>query len=187
MRRLRRLGALFGSAGRQFRRLAQARDGVSAIEFAFIGSILVVMLLNVVDFAFLIWTQMQVDYAAAAGAQAAYTTCSAGKMPATANCPSLGSAVTTAAQSTSLGGGVNASFSERYFCTVGTTLQPPDGFPLPPPVPPANCSAVPGGDAAAVPGDYVTVTVNYTFRPLFAGLSFVPEQTIPGIGMQRLQ
>jgi hypothetical protein len=179
------------SAGRRreglLRRLGIDRQGASAIEFALIGSIFIVLLLNVVDFAMLIWSRMQVDYAAAAAAQAAYNTCSLQPMPATANCPTLTTVAETAARSTSLGNAVSlagGSPIEEYYCTSGTILTLVATYPT---QRPANCSGVAGSDPAAPPGDYVTVNVNYTFTPLFAGLSLVPQQNLPGMAMQRLQ
>lgn len=167
------------------RRLAGDACGASAIEFALIGSIFVVLLLNVVDFAMLIWSRMQVDYAAAAAAQAAYNTCSPGNMPAKANCPSLDSVVQTAAQSTSLGGAViHESPIEEYYCTSGTNLTRVATYPATPPV---NCSGVEGSIPTSAPGDYVTVNVSYTFAPLFAGLSLVQEQPLTAMAMQRLR
>jgi hypothetical protein len=54
-----------------------------------------------------------------------------------------------------------------------------------------DCNAggrgVAGSDPAAAPGDYVTVNVSYTFTPLFAGLSLVQQQDLPGMATQRLQ
>jgi Flp pilus assembly protein TadG len=169
------------------RRLGADRRGASAVEFALIGSIFVVLLLNVVDFAILIWSRMQVDYAAAAAAQAAYNTCSPGNMPAKTNCPDLDSVVQTAARSTSLGGAVSleaGSPIEEYYCTSGTNLTRVATYPA---TPPANCSGVEGSTPAATPGDYVTVNVSYTFTPLFAGLSLVQQQPLTAMAMQRLR
>ncbi len=169
-------------------RLFRARRGNAAIEFALIGSIFAVLLLNIVDFAFLIWSQMEVDHAAEAGVQAAYNTCSSGTMPATTNCPTMNSVITNAAQSTSLGSSVtlaSGSPAEAYYCTAGTTLQPPDGYPYNEPPSPFDCSQY--GNPTTAPGDYVRVSVNYSFTPLFGGLSFVGTQTLSGSGMQRLQ
>jgi len=161
--------------------------GAAAIEFALIGSIFAVLLLNVVDFGFLIFAQMEVDYASEVGAQAAYTTCSPGTMPAKTNCATLNSVVTAAAQSTSLGTGVSlasGSPSEGYYCTTSTnSLQSVGSYSSPPN--PFDCSAT--GDASTTPGDYVTVNVNYTFQPLFAGLSLASGRTLTSTGMQRLQ
>jgi hypothetical protein len=182
-------GALPGRSHRGvfLRRITADRRGASAVEFALIGSIFVVLLLNVIDFAILIWSRMQVDYAAAAAAQAAYNTCSPGFMPArgNSNCPSLDSVVETAARSTSLGGAVtNAPAIEEYYCTAGTNLVRVATFPS---TPPATCGGVEGGNPASTPGDYVTVNVSYTFTPLFAGLSLVQEQPLTAMAMQRLR
>ncbi len=172
---------------RFLRRLVAARDGAAAIEFALFGSILVVMLLNTVDFAFLIWSHIEVDYAAEVGAQAAYNTCSAGTLPATTNCPTMTSVITTAAQATSLGTGVSlasGSPAETYYCTTASSsLQSVGDYSSPPN--PFNCAAA--GNASETPGDYVTVKVNYSYHPLFSGLSFAPSQTLNATGIQRLQ
>lgn len=166
-------------------RLAGDRRGASAVEFALIGSIFVVLLLNVVDFAILIWSRMQVDYAAAAAAQAAYNTCSPRNMPARDNCSELDSVVQSAARSTSLGGAVtNEPAIEEYYCTSGTNLMRVATYPAPRP---PNCSGVEGSSPTAIPGDYVTVNVSYTYTPLFAGLSLVQEQPLTGMAMQRLR
>jgi Flp pilus assembly pilin Flp len=175
------------SAGRRrealLRRLGGDRRGASAIEFALIGSIFAVLLLNVVDFSILIWSQMQVDHAAAVGAQAAYKVC----LTDPANCRTNWTGpVTTAANSTSLGSAALSVVNERYFCTIGSTLQPPDGLAPPPPPLPPDCRAQ--GDPNTKPASYVTVNVNYSFTPLFSGLSFLAQQqTLQGIGMQSLQ
>jgi Flp pilus assembly protein TadG len=167
-------------------RLGTTCDGAAAIEFALFGTIFVVLLLNTVDFAFLIWSQMEVDYAAESGVQAAYNTCSSGTLPATTNCGTMNSVITTAAQSTSLGTSVTLASgypAEGYYCTNGNTLQSVGNYNAKPN--PYNCAAA--GDASATPGDYVTVNVNYSFRPLFSGLSFVPNKTLAATGVQRLQ
>jgi Flp pilus assembly protein TadG len=171
------------------RRLVSDRRGASAVEFALIGSfVFVPLLLNIADFADLIWSQMQVDYAAAVGAQAAYNTCSPGKMPAKINCPTLDSVVATAVRSTSLGDRVQVvpGFpAEEYYCTSGTSLTLVATYPEPRP---PNCSSVEGADPNSTPADYVTVKVTYSSAPLI-GISFVPEdaRTRPASAMQRLR
>ena len=173
-----------GGRGREgpFAGLGADRRGASAVEFALIGSIFIVLLINVVDFAMLIWSRMQVDYAAAAGAQAAYNLCQTDL-----NCRSNWTTpVTAATQSTSLGADISASISERYFCTINATLQPQDGLPPPPPALPTNCSAQ--GDPNAKPADYVTVSASYTFNPVIAGpFSFIQSQPLTAMAMQSLQ
>jgi hypothetical protein len=162
------------------RRLGADRRGISAVEFGLIAPIFAGLSLNVINFAILIWSQMQVDYAAAAGAQTAYNMCLVDKD----NCQNNWSGpVSAAANSTSLGTVDSSTVGERYYCTVGTTLQPPEGLP-PPPSLPTDCSAQ--GDPATKPARYVTVNVSYTFTPLVSELSLVPRQALAAKGLQSL-
>jgi Flp pilus assembly protein TadG len=154
----------------RFRRMAREDHGNVAIEFAFIAPILIVLIMNVLDFSALIWDQMEVDYSAQMGAQAAYKTCN--------------TAVTTAVQSTSLSTGVTLASgypTETYYCVSGTTLESVASYPS---SPPANCSAY--GNATVAPGDYIQVNVNYLFSPTFSGLSLASARTLAGNSMQRL-
>ena len=181
------LAAILIFARRALPDLRRSVSGTAAIEFALVALVLVPVLLNVVDFSFLIWGQMEVDNAAEMGAQAAYTTCStSGSTPATTNCASLNTVVTTAIQSTSLGNSVSLATgypSEAYYCTSGTSLQSVGSYSSPPS--PFNCSAV--GNATATPGDYITIRVNYSYSPLFSGLSLASAQTLTASGTQRLK
>lgn len=148
---------------------------------------MVIMFLNLVDFSLRIWSQMELDNAAEIGAQAAYDTCAGISEPVTTNCTNMDSAVTTAVQSSSLGTKVtlaSGSPTETYYCTntstntlqsVGTPSSPPSPF---------NCSAT--GNASVTPGDFITVNVNYTFNPIFPGLSLLSSSTLSGTGMMRL-
>src|SRR5439155_4157396 len=107
-------------------RVARKDEGNVTIEFAFVASILVVMIMNILDFSLLIWAHMEVDYAAQMGAQAAYKSCSTGTLPATTNCSGLSTTITNAIQATSLGTAVtlaSGSPSETYYCVSGTSLQ----------------------------------------------------------------
>src|ERR1700726_1107720 len=88
-------------------RLAHANAGNAAIEFALVSTVLVPVLLNVVDFSFLIWAKMELKNAAKRAPRAAYVTSPAAPLPPKINCPSLNSAITTAAQGTSLSTGVS--------------------------------------------------------------------------------
>jgi Flp pilus assembly protein TadG len=162
------------------------RDGNVIIEFALVAPILVVLIINILDFSMLIWARMQVDYSAQMGAQAAYKTCSTGTLPAknSTNCPNLNTAVMTAAQSTSLGTAVGlatGSPSEIYYCVSGTTLQSVATYPS---SPPADCSAY---GSASLPGDYIEVDVTYSYSPAFAGLSLASAQTLTGKSVERLK
>lgn len=159
-------------------------DGNVMIEFAFVAPILVVLIMNILDFTFLIWAHMEVDYSAQMGVQAAYKTCSTGTLPAKANCTGLNTAVTTAIHATSLGTGVSLASgypTETYYCVSGTTLQSVATYPS---SPPANCSAY--GDATVAPGDYIEVDVTYAYSPTFSGLSLASAQTLTGKSVQRL-
>jgi hypothetical protein len=126
------------------------------------------------------WDRMQVDNAAQMGAQAAWATCSApSNRPATpnsyANCAGMPAAVTLAVQSTSLGTNVTwTATSEAYYCitTTGTLTQVAAASAKPP----SDCSKN-GGLASDVPGDYVLITAQYTFTPIFPALSIVSALT----------
>jgi hypothetical protein len=163
-------------------------DGNVVIEFALVAPILVVLIVNILDFSSLIWDQMEVDYSAQMGAQAAYKTCSAGTLPAklNSNCPTLTFAVTTAVQATSLGTGVTLTSgypTETYYCVSGTTLQSVGSYSSPPS--PLDCSAA--GSASTRPGDYIEVDVSYSYTPTFAGLSLASARTLTGKSMERLK
>jgi Flp pilus assembly protein TadG len=177
--------SLTGNTRPRLWRLAKRNDGNVMIEFAFVAPILVVLIINILDFSLLIWAHMEVDYSAQMGGQAAYKTCSTGTLPAKTNCTGLSTAVTTAIQATSLGTGVSLTSgypSETYYCVSGTTLQSVGSYSSRPS--PFNCSAA--GDASATPGDYIEVDVTYDYSPTFSGLSLASAQTLTGKSIQRL-
>jgi Flp pilus assembly protein TadG len=156
------------------------------IEFALVAPILVTLLINLFDFSSLIWATMQTDYAAQMGAQAALKTCAGGTLPAISNCSGLTTAISNAIHGTSLGSGVNLASgypTEIYYCVSGTSLQSVGDYSSPPS--PFDCSAA--GNSAVVPGDYVTVQVNYSYRPAFSGLSLASSRTLTSTAMERLQ
>jgi Flp pilus assembly protein TadG len=160
-------------------------DGNVIVEFAFVAPILVVLIMNILDFSRLIWARMEVDYSAQMGAQAAYKTCSTGTLPAKSNCGSLNTVVTSAIQATSLGAGVTLTsgyLTETYYCVSGTTLQSVGSYTSPPS--PFDCSAA--GNASVKPGDYIEIDVNYAFAPTFEGLSLASAQTLTGKSIERL-
>jgi Flp pilus assembly protein TadG len=167
----------------RIRQIATCKDGNVIIEFAFIAPVLIVLILNILDFSSLIWDQMEVDYSAQMGSQAAYKTCSTGALPATSHCSGLNTAVTNAIHSTSLNTGValvTGSPSETYYCVSGTTLQSVATYPS---SPPADCSAY---GSSSAPGDYIEVDVNYSYTPTFAGLSLASAKTLTGKSLERL-
>ena len=164
---------------------ARNDDGNVLLEFALVSPILLVLIVNILDFARLIWAQMQVEYSAQMGAQAAYKSCSTGTMPATTNCAALNNAVATAIQSTSLGSAVALASgypSETYYCVSGTSLQSVGTYSTPPN--PFDCTAA--GDSSAKPGDYIGVNVSYAYTPTFAGLSLASARTLTASSMERL-
>jgi Flp pilus assembly protein TadG len=169
----------------RFRQMVQNHDGNVIIEFAFVAPVLLVLIVNILDFSSLIWDKMEVDYSAQMGAQAAYKTCSTGTMPATSNCTGLNTAVTSAVQATSLGTGVTLASgypTETYYCVSGTTLQSVATYPS---SPPATCTAY--GNPTVTPGDYIEVDVTYSYSPTFSGLSLASAQTLTAKSMERLK
>jgi Flp pilus assembly protein TadG len=165
--------------------MAEKDDGNVIIEFAFVAPILVVLIVNILDFSRLIWARMEVDYSAQMGAQAAYKTCSTGTLPAKTNCASLNTVITSAIQATSLGAGVTLSSgypTETYYCVSGTSLQSVGGYSAPPS--PFDCSAA--GNASVKPGDYIEIDVTYSYAPAFAGLSLASAQNLTGKSVERL-
>lgn len=180
-------------AGLGHRIFAWRRDtnGAAAVEFAIWLLILVVPMLNVADIGLYVFQKMQLQQASQVAAQAAWKLCDPSKgnyLPAATHCPNLVSTMTTAAQNTSLGTAATLQTShEQYYCTnasgglvaVGTqgtinttgTNTDPSGAP-------GNCSGVVSG-SLAVPGDYVQITVNYSYSPLFRAVSMASFLTTP--------
>jgi Flp pilus assembly protein TadG len=166
------------------RRYWNDAKGAAAAEFALILMLLLIPLLNAVDLATYAWKRMLVDNAAQVAAQAAWATCSASvNLPATpnsyANCPDMPGAVTMAARSTALGTGVTVtSTTENYYCvkTATSQLGTVGTFPG---TKPANCGGAAGGLTADRPGDYVLITVSYTYVPVFSAVSVASLLTTP--------
>jgi Flp pilus assembly protein TadG len=153
---------------RHFRECLSDRDGVAAIEFALISSVLVFLTLNVIDVAYYAALRMEVENAAQAGAQAAWQNCLT--TPATTNCADFAADVTRAVQATSLGTAIalqSGSPSEGYYCVDSTGSLSYVGAVTSPK--PTNCSSV--GVSANQPGDWVRVQVTYTFSSLFPALT----------------
>jgi Flp pilus assembly protein TadG len=94
------------SVSKKLRRFGADARGVAAIEFAIIGLMLVIGLLNAVDVGYYAYQRMEVENAAEVGGQAAWKNCNnltTTILPATVNCPTLNTLITTAIQSTTLG------------------------------------------------------------------------------------
>jgi Flp pilus assembly pilin Flp len=145
--------------------------GAAAIEFAAAAMLLVVGVLNGVDFGYYMYQRMEVENAAQVGAQVTWKTCydSSSMLPATTNCGGLTDTIKSAIQNTSLGSKVSLVSGypeEGYYCIDVTGMLKSVGSLT---SRPTDCSAV--GDATTQPGDYVQVAVTFPYAPLFPGLS----------------
>ena len=198
-------------ASHALRRWARETRGAAALEFALWLGVLLVPTLSALDLGFYAFQALQVKEAAQVAVQSAWTVCgSSTDYPATQNCgldgASLNQAIATGEHSTSLKTGVTmSSGSEQYKCvTSGGALSVVDttdgviatssgdvsssGNSTFPSGEPATCSGTIKGSTAA-PGDYITVTVTYTFKPLFGGVSVASllGSTITQTATTRLQ
>lgn len=156
--------------------------GVAAVEFSIAAMMTIVGILNAVDVGLYEYRRMQVENAAQVGAQAAWKACydTSAMLPATTNCAGLSDAITAAIQSTSLGTAVSVSSGypqEGYYCANASTgmLQSVGDLSNKP----ANCSAA--GNASALPGDYIQVSVTYNYAPLFSNLTVMGAWGITSI------
>jgi Flp pilus assembly protein TadG len=146
--------------------------GAAAAELALVLVLLVVPVLNVIDIATFVYDRMELENAAQSAAQTAWAQCSAtGYVPATVNnnCSGLSSAMSSAAQTTSLGSGVTVSSTTEDFCCPGASNAPLNctGAGLGPvaTTTPGTCAS---GEA---PGDYIFVTASYTYSPVYSAVS----------------
>lgn len=145
--------------------------GVASVEFAIVAVFMMTAMLNAADVGSYVYQAMEVENAAQMAAQTALQGCTALQVPVTTKCPGFAAKVTTAITSTSLGTGITLSGSspaEAYYCVNATNTLVLVGALG---AKPANCSAV--GAATVAPGDYVVVTVTYTYAPIMTGASVV--------------
>ena len=167
--------------------------GTAAVEMALVTALLAYPVLNVADLGMYAYQSMQVANAAQAGARAAWSQCNASTMwPATANCGTNGATLTSVVSgpagihSTSLASGVSLVSGypkEGYYCatttnalaatTGGTGTNPTSVGAAPAQPSPNDCSTVTGAVVGATPGDYVSVSVTFTYTPLFTGVRTV--------------
>jgi Flp pilus assembly protein TadG len=166
---------------RKVRTLRGETRATAAIEFAGTAALLSVGLLNAVDVGYYMYRRMEVENAAQVAAQAAWKTCTQSMLPATQNCSGLNTAITAAMHSTSLGTAVVLASgypAEGYYCVSGSNaLQSVGSLSSRP----ADCSAA--GNASATPGDYIQVRVNYSYAPLFPGITVMSATGISSITM----
>jgi Flp pilus assembly protein TadG len=157
------------SAKKKLGALGSDRRGAAAVEFALVGSLISVAMLNVTDVSVYIYQRMQVEYAAEMAAQAAWKTCDLTQLPATTNCSGLNNALQNAVAGTSLGARValqSGSPSEGYYCVNSSNaLQYVSSVSSKP----ADCSAA--GSPGVQPGDYITVQTTFPYAPMFPGIT----------------
>jgi Flp pilus assembly protein TadG len=155
-------------------RMRRLRDetGAATVEFALSTGVLLTVMLNGVEIARYFYIKMQLQHAVQMAGQAVWKTCdTAAKVPVTINCSGRTAAITTALQSTSLGTSVTLSSgfpTEAYYCTAtsGGALTSVGAVTSAKPI---NCS--PTGSASAIPGDYVLIQADYTYAPIFRGIT----------------
>lgn len=158
---------------RFLRRLRGDARGVAAVEMSLVTGVFTLAMLNAVEVGRYAYILMESGQATQAGAQAAYVACDSNHVPATVNCPSLDQAVTTAAQSTSLGAHISvAAIDEGYYCLDATNalVYASDVSNKP-----SDCSAY--GQAALSPVLYLQVHTSYAFTPIFG--SFTVGSSLP--------
>ncbi|HEY2052278.1 MAG TPA: TadE/TadG family type IV pilus assembly protein [Caulobacteraceae bacterium] len=165
------------------RRYLADRRGAAAAEFALWTAAFIVPTSSAIDLSFYSYEKMELNNAAQAAAQAAWATCAPSSVPAATKCAGLQTALATAAHSTGLGAAAALQPStEGFYClTAAGALQlvgtagsiPTSGAGTAPTPPSGNCAAQGASFAGNTqsPGDYVQITVHYTYTPLFKGLS----------------
>ena len=160
--------------GEAFRIYRVAQGGAAAAEFALVLLFLALPILNVTDVGVYVYDRMELDNAAQIAVQTAWAECApSGKIPATVNnhCAGVTGAMTTAAQTTSMGSSVSvSSVSEDYCCpsSTGVTCQGSVATTTP-----TNCAS------GLAPGDYIFATVSYSYSPLYSGASVASLLTTP--------
>lgn len=175
-----------------FRRFMRDSRGAIAAETALVSGFLVLLIAQVLDFGWFAYCAVQVRMAAQAAAAEAAVVCNeSAKLPATVNCqPTLADLKTkmqTAANQVSIGGTITIPDDpqEAYYCGDPTDEELVYAGPVTSPKP-ADCVAATG--TADTPSDMVQVTINYTFSPLFPGLSAISfaEGTLASTGWMKV-
>lgn len=156
--------------------------GAAAVEFAVILGVFTISLPSIVDLGIYAYDAMQVQNSAQMGVQAVWAAC--GQLPATDSsaCSSAQTALNAAVQRTTLGNSVSvSSVTEGYYCTDSTgalanavsgnkTGNFTTSLTSAVPNPPTDCSAL-TSPKTSTPGDYIWVTVTYTYTPVFSRAS----------------
>jgi Flp pilus assembly protein TadG len=161
-------------------KFAKDTRGSAAVEFVLWLALLIVPVLSIVDIGAYVFQKMQLQIASQAAVQFIWHTCdpNLGGVPAfsSTKCGALTLAdVTTSAQSTTLGTDIIVTaVKEGGACTKADNTLTWVGTPTTTigstgPTIPANCPSSTG--STTPPGDYVSVTVSYPYKPIFKGLS----------------
>jgi len=130
--------------------LVRDRKGAAAVEFALWLLILAYPLVNVADLGLYVYKSMQVSNAAQMAVQNVFVACGqTNAAPIKDSCSTYDSSISTGSQSTSLGS--NVTVTDKSECVLGIVKS----------------GAKSNADCPSSSGDYVGVTVSYTFTPLF--------------------
>jgi hypothetical protein len=151
-----------------FTRFTADERGIAAVEMALMGTLLTGALMNVAELGRYAYIATEVAAASQAGAQTILTTCDTLHTPVTLVCPDAQTAITTAAQGTSLGRDISikAPIDEGWYClkddgSLKYEAKPEDK--------PDDCGDV--GEPTDRPELYVQVKAAYTYKPMFPGLT----------------
>jgi Flp pilus assembly pilin Flp len=167
-------------------RFAGDQRGVAAVEMGLVGGLLATALLNVVEVSRYAYMTAQVGAASQAAAHATLVKCAPDETPVTINCPDVAAAVTMAIRGSSLGTQVrqHGALRERWFC-----LTPEGGLQdmSEAGIKPGSCADA--GDPSVRPGLYLQVQTEYTYEPLFPGLTIAEtfEDTIVRTAWMRVR
>lgn len=128
-------------------------SGAAAVETALTLGLLLIPMMGLFDIGLYAFDRMQVENAAQMAVQSAFNACSQGvAAPLLTNCTNLSGAVTSGAQSTSLGANVSVtSTTEGDYCVGGAGALTTTG-----------CGTT---------AHYLRVDVSYTYTPLFSAVS----------------
>jgi len=138
---------------------AREEQGSAAVEFAVWMVVIVWPLLNVFDLGLYVFQQMQVDNAGQAAVTQLFNNCGQTTLsPILTNCASakVTNGAASGASSTSLGSNVTVAYKTE--CVAGTLKSGGD----------PGVTACPSGMST---GDYIGVTVAYTYHPMFANVT----------------
>jgi len=174
-----------GSARHWLGAFMRSVSGSAAAEMALIFPIFGYVAINVFDFGTYAYAKMETDAAAQAAVGEVRNLCTTtAQLPATTKCSAAytnsttpTAAITNAARSTSLGTGVTIqSTAEGYYCaTAAGALIPAHSSSD------ANCSLTTGAPSTSTsaPGDYISITVSYTYVSVFPGATVATPPLLP--------